>query len=348
MSTRSRRGLLAWAVLVAILVFAPVFLDRIQLGRLSRDVALASGVLGVNVATGYGGLITLGHGAFMGIGAFSTAYFLDKFNWPFAVAIPGGALFALVCGCVFALPALRIRGIYLALVTFGFAIVFPMLARRFTFLTGGVTGKPIKAALEPPAWTGLDQSQRHIFVYLVVVGSVAAAFILVAGVVNSRPGRALRAVRDGEIAAASSGVNLVTTKVGAFGLSAGLAGLTGALHVSSFPFVSHEQFSFVESLRLYAAAVVGGLGSLLGSMLGAAMLIAAPRVNDALELFSSDVFFLGAALLVLTLFFPRGLVGMVDRLRELSEWWSRSPLAKETEVAGDEIEILDGSVTDDD
>ncbi|MCP5027951.1 MAG: branched-chain amino acid ABC transporter permease [Actinomycetia bacterium] len=302
-----------FVLLGGVLILLPFVLDNIDLRRNAQLIVLSIGVLGVGVATGYAGLISLGHGAFVGIGAFAMATYVDNLGLPFLVALPLVFITGVLFGCVLGLPALRIKGIYLALVTLGFALVFPPLAKRFPSLTGGVSGRAVDAEFNPPAWTGLDENQTVLWRYGFCVLVCILLFWLTHNMINSRVGRSLQAVRDNETAAAVFGVDLVVAKVGAFGFSAGLAAMAGALQTILFPFVSHEQFDVFLSFRLYAAAVLGGLGTLVGAVYGVIALILVPRINDALNLLENEVFVFGAGLILLTFVSPDGLAGLIHR-----------------------------------
>ena len=323
---RSRAGRLTryglWLALAAMLIALPVVVDQLTLRQYASLMVLSLGVLGIVVATGHAGLISLGHGAFVGLGAFAMGWFLDARGLPFVVAVV--ATFALcgAAGWLLGLPALRIKGIYLALVTLGIAVVFPSLAKRFPSITGGTTGRPIETTMEPPSWTGLGPDQTVTWRYWFCLAVCALAFLATRNVLVGRMGRAMGAVRDNEAAAATFGINLVRAKAGAFGWSAGLAGMAGALQVVLFPFVSHEQFDVFLSFRLYAAAVLGGVGHLIGAVYGVVALILVPTLNDALGgwvgradgLLRNDVIVFGLGLIVLTFLSAGGAVGLVDRI----------------------------------
>ena len=313
--------------IVLALVALPIIYDSIELRRVSLTLLLFLAILGVNLATGYCGLISLGHGAFIGVGAFGTAWFLDAQSLPWLIAILGGVLAAAVAGLIVGIPALRIRGIHLALVTLGMAIVFQPLARRFPQFSGGVSGKAVRARIVAPAWLGDSRFANTFWQYCIVVFACVVGLLLVRNLVNSRWGRALRAVRDDEQAAAIYGVNLTHARVGAFAASAALAGLAGAMQVVLFPWVSPDAYTTFDSLTIYAVAVIGGLGTLRGSILGVATLILVPRLQAGfasriadesggglwLDLLSNEAVLFGVALTVLTLAFPGGLASIDTR-----------------------------------
>ena len=322
-SSNRRERRLTGAVSVGLaLVCLPILYDSIELRRVSLTLALFLAVLGVNLATGYCGLISLGHGAFVGIGAFATAWFVDSGNLPWAVAIVGGVLVAALGGLVIGAPALRIRGIHLALVTLAVVVVFQPLARQFPQFSGGVSGKAVAARIVAPDWLGDSRFADTLWQYCIVVLSCLIGLLVVYNLVNSRWGRSVRAVRDNEQAAAVYGVNLTYARIGAFVVSAALAGLGGAMQVVLFPWVSPDAYTTFDSLTIYAVAVIGGLGTLRGSVLGVTALIVVPRfqsfissgIDDGsspwLDLLGSEPLIFGAALTVLAIAFPGGLASI--------------------------------------
>lgn len=310
-SNRSRLTLGVGVAVAALLLVLPLLIDQLALRRTASIIVLTLAVLGVVVATGHAGLISLGHGAFVGLGAFAMASYLDLAHLPFLVALPATFATCWLVGWLFGLPALRIRGIYLALITLGLGVVFPSLAKQFPSLTGGVTGRPVNATMEAPSWLGDDHTitWRYLFCLLVC----GLLFALTKRILGSRTGRAMQAVRDDETAAATFGIDLVSTKAGAFALSAALAGTAGALQAILFPFVSHEQFNVFLSFRLYAAAVIGGVGYVIGAVYGVLALIVVPVINDALGVLENDVLVFGVGLILLTFVSPDGLAGLLNR-----------------------------------
>lgn len=308
-----RRPPTALLVAAAGLVVLPLVTDPIQLRRYAGLIVLSLGVLGVVVATGHAGLISLGHGVFVGLGAFSMATFLDDFSLPFLIALPLSFLFTSTVGWLLGLPALRIKGIYLALVTLGMAIVFPALSKQFPNQTGGVSGRAVDAKFDPPAWTGLSADQSVLWRYGFCILVCALMFWMTNNVLQGRMGRAMQAVRDDETSAAGFGIHLPRVKAGAFGLSAGLAGVSGALQVILFPFVSHEQFTVFLSFRLYAAALLGGVATMIGAIYGVLALVLIPAVNNAFNLLENDTLVFGIGLILLTFLSPDGIAGLLSR-----------------------------------
>lgn len=308
---RLRIGLL---LLLLALVIPPLVASPLDLTKLSRLVVLVLAVLGVNLLTGYTGLISLGHGVFVGVGAFAMTNFID---WGISLYLAGilATLFAGVIGLLLGLPALRIRGIYLALVTFGIALAFGPVARRLGSWTGGPSGRTVNNdAFVPPSFLRLDD-HVHVWRYGVCLAVVGLWFLLTRNLVNSRMGRALRTVRDNEPAAAAFGVNIRYAKVGALAVSSAMAGTAGVLQVILNPFVGFSDFDAFLSLRLYAAAVIGGLGTLAGAVYGVIALIVVPTVNGALDLLDSDSVVFGAGLVIMTYLAPSGIAGWIEGRR---------------------------------
>lgn len=310
-TNRSRVTNVVAGIVVVILLLLPLLVDQLALRRTASIIVLTLAVLAVVVATGHAGLISLGHGAFVGFGAFAMGGYLDLANFPFPLAMVATFVTSWLVGWLFGLPALRIKGIYLALITLGLGVVFPSLAKRFPAVTGGVTGRPIDSTLEAPSWLGDDHTIT--WRYFICLAVCALMFWMTKNLLQSRIGRAMQAVRDDETAAATFGVGLVNIKAHAFGLSAALAGMAGALQAVLFPFVSHEQFNIFLSFRLYAAAVIGGAGFVVGAVYGVLALILVPVINDAIGFLENDVFVFGVGLILLTFISPDGLAGWIRR-----------------------------------
>ena len=273
----------AGAVIVAIL---PRFMGEFRLLQFTLVAIFVIALLGLNILTGYSGQISLGHGAFVGLGAYITAllslgrpglelYMLDPPSWlPIGdgmrpiFTIPIAAIVTGLIGLAVGIPALRLGGISLALATLAVAVSFPILMKRFSEVTGGGGGLNINLPTTPFGW---DISTRHWLYYQawVTVGILfAAAWLLTRG----RIGRAWRAIRDGEVAATSSGVNPALYKTFAFGISSAYAGAAGALLAIETSYVNPDTFSVDRSILLLASAVLGGLGSLAGAIFGGLLL----------------------------------------------------------------------------
>jgi branched-chain amino acid transport system permease protein len=325
----------AGAVLVAVL---PQFMGEVRLQQFTFVAIYFIALIGLNILTCYNGQISLVHGAFMGIGAYVAAVLMlgetniegltlqDAPDWlPLGdgmrpvFTLPLAGLVTGLIGIAFGIPALRLAGVSLALATFAVAVSLPILARRFDELTGGGGGLILPLASTPFGW---DISTRHWLYYeaWVTAGILfVAAWVLVRG----RVGRAWRSIRDGEIAAVSSGVSPALYKVLAFGVSSAYAGVAGALLAIEVYFVNPDTFPLSLSVLLLASAVIGGLGSLTGVIFGALLLEYLPIYSQdppfgtfELSTQAPSVVF-GAFLIVIMLLLPGGVAGLFRRVGAL-------------------------------
>ena len=319
---------LGFVVLVGVVAIVPRFVSDFHARELAIVGMYFIALLGLGILTGYSGQISLGNGAFMAIGGYTTAILSVNGFYGHPIrdiwTIPIAGVVAGVAGLLVGLPALRLSGLYLALITFGIAVSFPQLPKKFDHFMGGTTGK-ILNLVKPPF--GLDTTPNHWMYYLTwgiaLVLLVAAWFLL-----QGKTGRALQAIRDSEVAASSSGVSLPTYKTLAFGISAFYAGVAGSLYAIANAYVNPDVFPIILSIYLVVGLAVGGLGSLAGLIFGAALIYFLQNHADtvarwinhlpALSLdpkqpgIPSVVF--GAVLIVVMLLLPTGVGGLLRRL----------------------------------
>lgn len=257
-------GYLFWyGLLAACLLAAPLVLREFYVGELSQVFILAVAGVGLMLLIGYTGLASLGHGAFMAIGAYVNTYLITK-GVPFLVSFPLAGLAALAAGVAVALPANRMTGIYLAIATLAFSQIVEQVVVRWESVTRGFQGMPVP----PPDLFGYRLTSAWEFYYLCLV--VLALVVLAAiNLTRSPTGRAMVAIRDSEISAQSLGVNLVRYKTIAFAVSAFITGLAGALLGHKLKFISPDAFNIILSIQLLLMVVVGGLGSIHGAIYGA-------------------------------------------------------------------------------
>jgi branched-chain amino acid transport system permease protein len=297
--------------LAAALLYAPFYFAPFRVFQLSLLFAYVCALLGLNLLTGHGGQISLGHGAFFALGAYVTAILMERLPAAFTylVALPVAGLAAFALGFAFGIPALRLRGLYLALGTLALSVVTPPLLRRFEPLTGGSGGIGVTEP-QAPAFVPLARDQ---WIYLVALGVTVLLGWWARNLARGRVGRALAAVRDNEIAAESTGVELARVKTLAFAVASAFAGVGGALYTWVIAFVSPESFGLLLSINLLAGLVVGGLATTAGPVIGAAFLLFVPplaaRINDAVP----GVVF-GALLIGTVLVAPQGIAGLLARL----------------------------------
>jgi branched-chain amino acid transport system permease protein len=319
------------AVVVALL---PRFMGEFRLLQFTLVAVYVIALLGLNILTGYSGQISLGHGAFVGVGAYVAALLslgrpglellqLDPPSWlPLGdgmtpiFTIPIAALVTGVLGLLIGIPALRLGGISLALATLALAVSFPILMKRYAEVTGGGGGINLNLPETPFGW---DISTRHWLYYEAWV-TAGILFVLAWLLVRGRIGRAWRAIRDGEVAATSSGVNPALYKTFAFGVSAAYAGAAGALFAIEIAYVNPDTFPVALSILLLASAVIGGLGSLAGAVFGALLYEFLPIYSQEPPIGSFDfadqatpVVF-GVFLIVIMLLLPGGVISGIRRL----------------------------------
>jgi len=291
-----------WIVLVVALPFIvaiplkpSVFGNSYTIGlsNVNQAIAWSVAVLGLNLLVGFNGQLSLGNSFFVGTGAYLTGVFVQTYHWPYLATIIIVIPVCLLIGLIVGLPALRIQGLYLALITFGLAAVFPSIPKlqQLTRWTNGTNGLNIESKLLPPDWmpiqgtldllnkipiigdwTGTDSFSRRqaegIYAYFLLVAIAAVCFLVAYNLIKSRPGRALVAIRDNEIGAEVSGINISFYKAGAFGISALLSGVAGTMLAIDKNFVSADDMGVNFAIFLVVGLIVGGSASLKGSLIG--------------------------------------------------------------------------------
>jgi branched-chain amino acid transport system permease protein len=300
---------------LTILAAIPLLLPVLVLGNVITGVALAVAILGVNLMAGFVGRVALGHGAFVGTGAYTAVILAADHGWPLAATIPVAGAIGFVIGAFIAMPALRIRGLHLALVSLAFGAAFGPVVKRFETLTNGTNGKGSNVSWVSPTWLGEGRFADRRWLYFVVLAIAIAVFIGVANLTRGRIGRSLVALRDNDLAARASGVPVDAYTVAMFGVSAGVSAIAGVLLVFRESFVSYESFETSFSLQLFAAATVGGIASVWGAPLGAATLVAAPLLVRRLGIQIDSNALFGALLILAVVVFPDGIAGRTKRLR---------------------------------
>jgi len=310
--SRRHRVLRGLALLAAVLVAAgiPFNSDRVVNGQLTLVLVYGIAALGLNLLVGYSGQISLGHGAFFAIGAYTAATLIVRAHVPYPLTVPAAALLTFALGFAFGVPALRLRGLYLALVTLALAIATTPLIKRFEGLTGGVQGMSVPQPTVP-GWLPVDPDQ---FLYLLVLSVAVPMFLLAANLTRGGLGRALVSIRDNERAATTMGVDRARVKSRVFAWSAAYAGVAGALFALTLGFVAPESFNLALSFTFLAAIVIGGLGTIGGALLGALFIEFVPqyaeRVNQAL----TGVIY-GATLIAVIYLMPGGIAGLLRSVR---------------------------------
>jgi len=309
----SRRRLLLLGGLAVVALLIPFLFGPYRVGQFTMVLVFAVAVLGLNLLIGYSGQISLGHGAFFALGAYTAALLIEKAGVPHLLSVPAAAAVCFAAGFLFGVPALRLHGLYLALVTLGLAIALPQLIKRFDGLTEGTQGLTVDQPA-PPGWLPLADDQ---FIYLLILAVTALMFLLAWNLTRGQLGRAVKAVRDGEIAASTLGVDLAATKTKMFAVSAAYAGVAGALYVFAIAFVAPEAFTLAISFAFLAAIVVGGLATISGALFGALFIEFVPvYASDVNEALTGVVY--GGVLIAFMWVLPEGAAGLPRRLSRLA------------------------------
>lgn len=309
-----------WAVLLlVVLLLFPLLADFLQRSYLIFRVSLAGvyivAAIGLNLLVGYTGQISLGHAGFLAIGAYTTSLLMMNLAVPFWLALPAGGVVAAIFGFLVGIPALRMTGPYLAIATIGFGFAVQQVLVKWESLSGGSLGiHPHKPRIGP--WS--LESEKALY-YLIMVVTV---FLTVCSInlARSRVGRAFIAIRDSDIAAEAMGVNLTLYKTLAFAVSAFYGGIAGGLMAALVGFISPESFNILESINYLSMIVIGGLGSILGSVLGALLISALQHFLSGVKSVPQVIY--GVILVLVVIFEPLGLRG---RWLKMRYYWRAFP-----------------------
>ncbi|UFS56167.1 branched-chain amino acid ABC transporter permease [Comamonadaceae bacterium M7527] len=261
-----------YSSLGVLLVMAPWLFDEYWLAQLSFILIYAIVGLGLMVLAGFTGLFSLGHAAFLGVGAYTQAILVNA-GVPFTLALLGAASLSALVGVVVAMPALRVKGIYLGMATLALGFILEEVFARWEHMTGGNSGLFVNA----PEFLGTTIDTAGGF-YFICLAITVLATLGVLNLLRSPTGRAFVAIRDSEISAQSMGIHLASYKTLSFAISAALAGIGGALYAHKIQFLTPDQFSIIQSIDLLLMVVIGGLGSVHGAFFGAIFLISMPQM----------------------------------------------------------------------
>ena len=305
---RRRVRLFGIALLVIIALALPFLTSSYRTFQLTLVLVYAIALLGLNILTGYNGQISLGHGAFYAIGAYAAAILMDRFGLPYWLTVPVAGAICLVAGFLFGLPALRLEGHYLALATFALGVSTPQLLKykHFEQWTGGVQGIVI---VKPDAPFGLKLSPDQ-WLYYFTLATTVAMFVLGWNLLRGRVGRALVAIRDHPIAAATMGINTPLYKSLAFGVSAMYTGIAGALGAIAVQFVAPDSFTILLSITFLVGIVIGGLASISGALFGAVFTQFVPNIADHISKAAPWAIY-GVFLIGFMFLMPGGIAGAI-------------------------------------
>jgi branched-chain amino acid transport system permease protein len=307
-----RRRLAVVVAAIAIALVLPFVLGSYHVFQMTLVLVYAIALLGLNMLTGFNGQISLGHGAFYAIGAYTAAILMDKAGLPYWATIPIAGAVCGVFGFLFGLPALRLEGLYLALATFALGVAMPQILKHKSIeeWTGGVQGIVILKP-DPPAGLPLSPDQ---WLYLFTLAWVIVAFFIGWNLLRGRIGRAMIAIRDQPIAAKAMGVDTAMVKSLTFGVSALYTGVAGALGAIAIQFVAPDSFNIFLSITLLVGVVVGGLASISGAFFGALFIQFVPNIADKLSKAAPWAIY-GVILIAFMYLMPAGVAGFLRLAR---------------------------------
>nr|WP_294505466.1 branched-chain amino acid ABC transporter permease [uncultured Rhodopila sp.] len=318
-----------YALLALIVLLAPAVLGEFYIGELGAVFIFAIAGVGLMLLVGYTGLISLGHAAFLGIGAYTNAVLLAQ-GVPFLVTLPIAGLFTALCGAAIGRPTLRMSGLYLAIATLAFGSIVGTVFQKWTAVTGGFDG----FAVPTPYVFGMS-IEGATGIYYVSLAVLVLVLLVAANLLRSPTGRALVAIRDSEVSAQSMGIHLARYKTLAFAISAGMTGLAGALFAHYVRYLAPDAFDVLLSVQFVTIVFVGGLGSLRGAVLGAMFVRLLPQfiavVRDSLpfgigRLPGLEPSLFGLTLVLVILFQPGGLNGMWLKTKQ---WFQAFPFKRQ-------------------
>lgn len=315
-------------ILILAIIIIPPFLTRYQLSILNEIGIAVIGALGLNIIIGYTGQLSLAHGAFVAIGAYTTALLTGELGFPFIVSFPLSGLVAAALGLIIGIPALRLKGLYLALGTLAFGFIIEYILQHWD-LTHGDMGMGVKNI---SIWKLTIKSQLQYFYFFTALAFLAV--LITKNIVRSKIGRSFIAIRDRDIAAEAMGISLVKFKITAFALSSFYAGISGCLMAHYYRWIVPGNFNISLTISVIAMIIVGGLGTVLGAVLGAVLITGIPYIivyivdllKDSYPALSGVIvdFKLGIFGLVIIgtlLLEPKGLFGIYQRVKVYWKTW---------------------------
>ena len=318
---------------LGVVLVALPFLVKGEYLWISMQIVIAViGAVGLNILTGFTGQISLGQGAFLGVGAYTSAYITAKMGLPFWVGVPAAGFVTALAGMIFGIPSLRLKGLYLAIATLASQFILEWIFLRWEPVTGGSYG----IVVPRPSIGGYVFDSDRSYYYIVLV--IAAVMVLFAtNLMRTRTGRAFMAVRDHYISAEIMGINLFKYRILSFAVSSFYAGVAGALYGHSLRYVSSEQFNIGVSIVYLAMIIIGGLGSILGSIYGAVFMILLPKLLTVVTTQLGTSFpgiaevaialeqgIFGAIIIMFLIFEPDGLA---HRWKMIKAYWKLYPFS---------------------
>jgi branched-chain amino acid transport system permease protein len=321
------------ALLVLFIVIVPLVFGEYYLSIINLVLISIVGALGLNILVGYTGQISIGHAAFMSVGAYTAANLAVRAGLPFWITLPAGGLMAAIVGAVVGIPSLRIKGLYLAIATLAGQLIIEWIINHVPWISGGTQAS---IQVPRPSLFGFEmKTQGELYFFLLFFALIAIVAAL--NLVRSRIGRAFVAIRDQDIAAEIIGIDIFRYKLIAFAISSFYAGVCGVLYTYYFGIANYEQFQLGVSIEYLAMIIIGGLGSVLGSILGAAFVALLPLVirtvmesvggfffaaNEMATVVSSmRLVIFGALIIVFLVLEPEGLNRLWRNIRNYFRVW---------------------------
>jgi branched-chain amino acid transport system permease protein len=321
------------ALLVLFIVIVPLVFGEYYLSIANLVLISIVGALGLNILVGYTGQISIGHAAFMSVGAYTAANLAVRAGLPFWITLPAGGLMAALVGAVVGIPSLRIKGLYLAIATLAGQLIIEWIINHVPWISGGTQAS---IQVPRPSLFGYElRTQAALYFFLLFFALIAIVAAL--NLVRSRIGRAFVAIRDQDIAAEIIGIDIYRYKLISFAISSFYAGVCGVLYTYYFGIANYEQFQIDVSIDYLAMIIIGGLGSVLGSILGAAFVALLPLVIRTMMESVSGIFFdasematvvssmrliiFGALIIVFLVLEPEGLNRLWRNIRNYFRVW---------------------------
>ncbi len=303
--TPRRSNLKIWLPILIVVFLFPFFVRSEYI----LNTAVMAGIYiilasSLNITNGYTGLFSFGHAAFYGIGAYTAAILSTRYGFPFLLTLPMSGVVAAVCGAAIALPTLRLKGIFLALVTIGFQQITYLVIMNWMSLTRGPMGIP---AIPPASFFGIELSGNQGYFHLILLLNLIVLFLL-SRIIDSRVGRTFMAIREDELAAQSVSINIFRAKVLSFVIATFFAGIAGAFFAHHARFVSADSFKLEETFLILTMLIVGGMGSFIGPIIGAVSLVILPELFRFLSEYRGVVY--GFIMIAAILFRPEGIAGV--------------------------------------
>jgi len=302
-------------LLLAVMIVMPLVSSFYQTNIMISAMLYVILALGLNIAVGIAGQLVLGYVAFYAVGAYSYALLNQAFGLGFWACLPVGGFMAIVFGLALGFPVLRLRGDYLAIVTLGFGEIIRLVLENWTSVTKGSFGL---SNLSRPSLFGMEMgvTEATNYIYYIVLAAVVVTIIVVGRLKNSRIGLALQALREDEIACEAMGIDLTKVKLSAFALGSCWAGFAGVIFAAKTTFINPASFTFMESAMVLSMVVLGGMGSVLGVTIAAAILVLAPEYLRAFSEYRMLLF--GAVMVIMMIYRPQGLISGEKRTYKIT------------------------------